>query len=95
MHAFKHHQAIVEEFYATREPWRWLHLVAGAQAAAISFGKNMELYEEAIELLHLEHWPSNEWQRFLLPSPSGRGSRTDIFDRCSRPAQAAMIGCLQ
>ena len=52
MHAFKHHQAIVEEFYATREPWRWLHLVAGAQAAAISFGKNMELYEEAIELLH-------------------------------------------
>ena len=52
MHAFKHHQAIVEEFYATREPWRWLHLVAGAQAAAISFGKNMEIYEEAIELLH-------------------------------------------
>lgn len=52
MHAFKHHQAIVEEFYATREPWRWLHLVSGAQAAAISFGKNMELYEEAIELLH-------------------------------------------
>jgi hypothetical protein len=52
MHAFKHHQAVVEEFYATREPWRWLHLVAGAQAAAISFGKNMEIYEEAIDLLH-------------------------------------------
>jgi len=52
MHAFKHHQAIVEEFSTTREPWRWRHLVAGAQAAAISFGKNMELYEEAIELLH-------------------------------------------
>jgi hypothetical protein len=52
MHAFKHHQAIVEEFYATREPWRWLHLVSGAQAAAISFGKNMDLYEEALELLH-------------------------------------------
>ena len=52
MHAFKHHQAIVEEFYATREPWRWLHLVSGAQAAAISFGKNMEIYEEALELLH-------------------------------------------
>jgi hypothetical protein len=52
MHAFKHHQAIVEEFHATREPWRWRHLVAGAQAAAISFGKNMEIYEEAIELLH-------------------------------------------
>ena len=52
MHAFKHHQAIVEEFYATREPWRWLHLVSGAQAAAISFGKNMEIYEEALEMLH-------------------------------------------
>jgi hypothetical protein len=52
MHAFKHHQAVVEEFYATREPWRWAHLVAGAQAAAISFGKNMEIYEEALELLH-------------------------------------------
>jgi hypothetical protein len=52
MHAFKHHQAIVEEFYATREPWRWMHLVSGAQAAAISFGKNMEIYEEALDLLH-------------------------------------------
>jgi hypothetical protein len=52
MHAFKHHQAIVEEFYATREPWRWLHLVSGAQAAAISFGKNMDIYEEALEMLH-------------------------------------------
>jgi hypothetical protein len=52
MHAFKHHQAVIEEFYATREPWRWSHLVAGVQAAAISFGKNMEIYEEAIALLH-------------------------------------------
>ncbi len=52
MHAFKHHQAIVEEFYATREPWRWMHLVCGAQAAAISFGKNMATYEEVLDLLH-------------------------------------------
>jgi hypothetical protein len=52
MHAFKHHQAVIEEFHHTREPWRWKHLVAGAQASAISFGKNMEIYEEAIELLH-------------------------------------------
>ncbi len=52
MHAFKHHQAIVEEFHATREPWRWMHLVSGAQAAAISFGKNMEIYEEVLEMLH-------------------------------------------
>jgi hypothetical protein len=52
-HAFKHHQATVEEFHATRAPWRWRHLVSAAQAAAISYGKNMELYEEAIELLHV------------------------------------------
>src|SRR5207248_6894723 len=52
MHAFKHHQAIVEEFHATREPWRWTHLVCGAQAAAISFGKNMTIYEQYLELLH-------------------------------------------
>jgi hypothetical protein len=52
MHAFKHHQAIFEEFSATREPWRWMHLVCGAQAAAISFGKNMEIYEEALDAMH-------------------------------------------
>jgi hypothetical protein len=52
MDALKHHQAIDEEFYATREPWRWMHLVSGAQAAAISFGKNMEIYKEALGLLH-------------------------------------------
>ena len=52
MHAFKHHQSIVEEYNATREPWRWMHLVCGAQAAAISFGKNMAVYEEYLELLH-------------------------------------------
>ena len=52
MHAFKHHQAIVEEFRNTRDPWRWMHLVSGVQAAAISFGKNMEVYEGALDLLH-------------------------------------------
>jgi hypothetical protein len=52
MHAVKHHQAIVEEFYATRAPWRSMHLVCGAQASAISFGKNMAVYEEYLELLH-------------------------------------------
>jgi hypothetical protein len=52
MHAFKHHQSIVEEFHAMHEPWRWMHLVCGAQAAAISFGKNMTIYEEYLELLH-------------------------------------------
>jgi hypothetical protein len=52
MHAFKHHQAIVEEYRDTRETWRWMHLVCGAQAAAISFGKNMTVYEEYLDLLH-------------------------------------------
>jgi hypothetical protein len=52
MHAFKHHQSIVEEYRATRGPWSWMHLVCGAQAAAISFGKNMTVYEEYLELLH-------------------------------------------
>jgi hypothetical protein len=52
MHAFKHHQSIVEEFQNTRDPWRWKHLVCGVQAAAISFGKNMEIYEGALDLLH-------------------------------------------
>lgn len=52
MHAFKHHQAIVEEYATTRAPWRTAHLVAGVQAAAISFGKDMGIYEEALELLH-------------------------------------------
>jgi hypothetical protein len=52
MHAYKHHQAIVEEYYDTRAPWRGRHLVAGAQAAAISHGKSMETYEGALDLLH-------------------------------------------
>ena len=52
MHAFKHHQSVVEEYYATHEKWRWMHLVCGAQAAAISFGKNMAVYEEYLDLLH-------------------------------------------
>ena len=52
MHAFKHHNAIVEEYNNTREPWRWMHLVCGAQAAAISFGKDMTMYEQYLDLLH-------------------------------------------
>jgi len=52
MHAFKHHQSIFEEFHATRAPWASMHLVCGAQAAAISFGKNMTVYEEALDLMH-------------------------------------------
>ena len=36
----------------TSLPWRWRHLVNAAKASAISCGKNMEIYEEALELLH-------------------------------------------
>jgi hypothetical protein len=52
MHAFKHHNAVVEEYRNTREPWRWMHLVCGVQAAAVSFGKNMAVYEQYLDLLH-------------------------------------------
>jgi hypothetical protein len=52
MHAFKHHQAVIEEFNNTREPWRSMHLVCGVMAAAISFGKNMTVYEDALDLMH-------------------------------------------
>ena len=51
LHAFKHHQATVEEFYTTRTPWRSRHLVAAAQAAAISYGKRREVFEKAALLL--------------------------------------------
>jgi len=36
----------------TRLAWRWRHLVSAAEASALSYGKNMEIYEEALELLH-------------------------------------------
>ncbi|HYZ24563.1 MAG TPA: hypothetical protein VE690_20625 [Rhodopila sp.] len=52
MHAFKHHQAVYEEYHATRAPWRDRHLVCAAQAAAISYGKNMMVYEEVLDMLH-------------------------------------------
>ncbi len=51
MHSFKHHQAIFEEYYTTREPWRGMHLVCGVQAAAISSGKSTGVYDEALELI--------------------------------------------
>lgn len=51
MHAYKHHQAAYEEFYSTRGPARWRHLVSAAKAAAISYGKVVTIYEEIQELL--------------------------------------------
>lgn len=52
MHAFKHHQATYEEFYATRPSLRWRHLVAAVQAAAISHGRIQDVYEHAAEVMH-------------------------------------------
>ena len=51
MHAFKHHQAIVEEYYSTRQPWRGRHLVCGVQAAAISSNKSTGVFDKLLELI--------------------------------------------
>jgi hypothetical protein len=52
MHALKHFQAIVDEYYATGESHRWLHLVAAAKSAAvISVGKEQQVYKQASGLL--------------------------------------------
>jgi len=52
MHAFKHHQATYEEFYATRPSLRWRHLVAAVQASAISHGRIQDVFEHAAEVMH-------------------------------------------
>src|SRR5881628_2126719 len=52
MHAFKHHQATYEEFYATRPSLRWRHLVAAVQAAAISHGRIQDVFDHAAEVMH-------------------------------------------
>ncbi|MCH8196265.1 MAG: hypothetical protein IIB12_09345 [Chloroflexi bacterium] len=51
MHVFKQHQAIVEEYYTTREPYRWVHLVSAAKAAAVVYGKRQDVYNKAKELI--------------------------------------------
>ena len=52
MHALKHFQAIVDEYYATRAPFRWLHMAAAAKSAAIiHLGREHRIYEQAKELL--------------------------------------------
>jgi hypothetical protein len=51
MHAFKHHQAIIEEYYSTREPWRGRHLVCGVRAAAISSNKSTGVFDKLLELI--------------------------------------------
>ena len=52
MHALKHFQAIADEYYTTRAPYRWLHMAAAAKSAAIiHLGKEHRIYDEAKELL--------------------------------------------
>ena len=52
LHGIKHHQAIFDEFYATREPYRWEHLVAAAKSAAIvCVGRERSIYDRTRELL--------------------------------------------
>ena len=50
-HAPKHHQAVVDEYYSTREPYRWVHLVSAVKHTAICYGKWQNVYQEAKEIL--------------------------------------------
>lgn len=52
MHSLKHFQAIVDEYYTTREPYRWLHMVSAAKSAAvIHVGREHGVYHQTKELL--------------------------------------------
>ena len=52
MHSLKHFQAIKDEYHATREPYRWVHLVSAAKSAAVTHvGKEHSIYHQAKELL--------------------------------------------
>ena len=52
LHALKQHQAMVEEFYTTREPFRWVHLVSSAKSAAVIVGgKEQSVYKRTREML--------------------------------------------
>ncbi len=52
MHALKHFQAIVDEYYATSREHRWLHMVSAAKSAAIvHLGKEHRVYNRARELI--------------------------------------------
>jgi hypothetical protein len=54
MHAYKMQQAAFEEFHATREPYRWVHMVAAARHLATVYRMvPQEIYPQAARLLHL------------------------------------------
>ena len=47
MHAFKHHQAVVEEYASTPAQYRWVYLVSAAKVAACTHGLTDSVYREA------------------------------------------------
>ena len=52
MHALKHFQAIVDEYYSTRESHRWVHMVSAAKSAAVTHvGKEHRIYRQARALI--------------------------------------------
>ncbi len=52
MHAYKMQQAAFEEFHATREPYRWVHMVAAARHLATVYAMQpQEVYSRAARLL--------------------------------------------
>ena len=52
LHSIKQHQAILDEFYTTREPFRWVHLVAAAKEAAVVYcGRQRGVYQATRQLL--------------------------------------------
>ncbi len=54
MHAYKMQQAAFEEFHATREPYRWVHMVTAARHLATVYRMlPREIYPQAARLLDL------------------------------------------
>ncbi len=52
LHGIKHHQALIDEFFATREPYRWNHLVAAVKSVAvIEGGKERTIFDRTLDML--------------------------------------------
>lgn len=52
MHGYKFQQAALEEYYATREPYRWVHLVSAVRHVACIFGIRPKLtYDRVTQAL--------------------------------------------
>jgi hypothetical protein len=53
MHALKQHQTAVDEYYTTREPFRWVHLVSAVKFIGFCRGAREAHFEQAKELLRV------------------------------------------